>query len=981
MTNVVQRSFTGGELAPELYARTDQTKYATGLRTCRNFLVQRHGGAANRPGTMYVASVKDRTKAVRLVKFVFNDEQTYVLEFGERYLRVVRAGGQLVASDAAAWATATEYTVADLVINGGVTYYCTTAHTSGAPSEPGVGSAWPSSWYALTDGIYEIPTPYLEADLATLQVVQSADVVTLVHPNYAPRELRRTAHTRWTLDLIAFGPSAAVPTALAVAGGAAGNVLYWAVTAIAGDTGEEGLPALINAVGKVPSAGTPTTLTWDPVPGALGYNVYRSDGGAYGLIGAAGGVPTPKSAGAWTTTSSTVNTATPDTWEPAPDQARITAVAALADKAYDGKYALSAELTVTPPAASFDSTSGCVRVFYSRDGEPRIDAGLLADSTVDSVAGKTRTGTVSGVLRVPDNGYTTLVIDLVAEGECESASGAFTVALDTTGEAVTWNVTSTGFIDTGSAPDFEKSPPVPQTLFQSPGTYPGATTYYQQRRLFGSSATDPERVWASKSGIFTSFGTSTPLEDDDSVSFALASRQVNAVRHMLDVGRLILFTASGEWVVGESEDDVLTPTNISARQRLYYGASTLPPIVIGNAILFNQARGAIVRDLKTDVVANYTSNDLTLFAAHLVDGYTIVDWDFAQTPHSILWAVRSDGVLLGLTYIREQEVWGWHRHDTDGVVENVCVVPEGSEDAVYLVVRRTIAGVVQRYIERMASRAITDLTDVTSLHFVDCGLVYDGRNTGSETMTLSGGVAWDEGEQLTCTASAATFQASNVGDRVDLTPVTGGETVRCTIEAYTSPTVVTVRPAKLLPPDLRGFATSVWALAVNAVAGLEHLEGKAVSVFADGVVAASPNNDAFDVVTVEGGAITLAQPYAVIRVGLPYVSDLETLDIDTPSGPSLKDRQLLVNRVGALVDRSRSFFAGAAAPTGDDPLAGLNEVKVRDASDGYAPAALRTELLTVDLQREWDSHGRVLLRQVDPVPLTVLALIPQGTIA
>lgn len=979
MANVVQRSFAGGELAPELYARTDLVKYATGLRTCRNMLVQRHGGVANRPGSVLVTEVKDSSRRGRLVKFVFNDDQTYVLELGDRYLRVAKQGGQLVTTGVAAWLTATDYKVADLRTNGGVTYYCTAAHTSGAASQPGVGASWPTYWYALTAGIYEIPTPYLEADLATLQVVQSADVVTIVHPSYAPRELRRTGHTSWTLTPIAFGPSAAAPSNLALAGGAAGNVLYWAVTAISGDTGEEGLPTLINATDKVPSAGTPTTLTWDPVDGALGYNVYRSDGGAYGLIGAAGGVPTPKSAAVWTTTSSTVNTATTGLWETAPDQARITAVAALADKAYDGNYVLAATLAVTPGGA-FEAAEGRVRVFYSRDGEPRIDAGLLQDTTVRAGAGKTKSEQVSGTLRVPDNGYTTLVIDLLAEGYADEATGAFTVALDTTAHAVSWHVTATGFLDTGTAPDFAKAPPVPQTLFQSAGTYPAATTYYQQRRMFGGSATEPERVWASKSGIFTSFGISSPLQDDDSVSFALASRQVNAVRHMVDVGRLILFTAAGEWVVGQSEDDVLTPTNISARQRLYYGASERPPIVIGNSILFNQARGAIVRDLKTDAIQDYTSNDLTILAAHLVDGYTIVDWDFAQTPHSILWAVRSDGVLLGLTYLREQEVWGWHRHDTDGAVENVCVVPEGSEDAVYLLVRRTINGVTKRFIERLASRAITDLTDVRDLHFVDCGLVFDGRNTGATTVTLTGGVAWDEGELLTCTASAATFAASNIGDRVDVTAA-DGSVVRCAIEGYTSPTIVSVRPARTLPADLHGAATTAWALAVNTVTGLDHLEGKAVSVFADGVVAASPNNADFgDPLVVAGGSITLDQPYVVLRVGLPYISDVETLDIDTPQGPSRKDRGILVNSVAALVDRSRSFFAGGEVPTGADPLEGLDEVKVRDASDGYDPAALRTELLELIIAGRWNTTGRVLLRQVDPVPFTVLSIMPQGTL-
>jgi hypothetical protein len=184
VANVVQRSFAAGELAPELYARTDQVKYATGLRTCRNFLVQKHGGVANRPGTRFIAEVKDSSKAVRLLRFVFNASQTYVLELGDHYARFYQNGGRVTVAGVPAWSNATNYVIGDLVVSGGVNYYCVQAHINHVPPNA-------TYWYALTGVIYEIPTPWGTADLPDLDYAQSADVVTLVHPSYPPQELKR----------------------------------------------------------------------------------------------------------------------------------------------------------------------------------------------------------------------------------------------------------------------------------------------------------------------------------------------------------------------------------------------------------------------------------------------------------------------------------------------------------------------------------------------------------------------------------------------------------------------------------------------------------------------------------------------------------------------------------------------------------------------------------------------------------------------
>ena len=981
MSNISQRSLSGGELSPSLYARTDLTKYTTGLRTCRNFILLRHGGAANRPGTVFLSEIKTSTSTARLAKFVYNDAQTYVLEFTDRALRFYQLGGQVVTSGVSAWATTTVYTVNGLVTQSGVTYYCIVAHTSGATTQPGIGASWATYWYALTGAVYEIPTPYAQADLPTLQWVQSADVVTIVHPSYAPRELRRTGNTAWSLTPIVFNPAIGGVSNVIATGGGAGVVTYWAVTAIDTATGEEGLPVFYSLAARVPSAGTPTTLNWDALGSALSYVVYRSpDGSTYGMLGAASGTPQAKTTTTWTTSTSTVSGVSTGAYALATTQCRAVPVAVLADKSYDNTYTISANLTLNGSGSATSSTYGRVHVYYSRGGETRVFAGILGDPV--AVIGPVSSDTaITGTITVPDNGYTTLTIDLVPAVKSNSTASVSAVAATTTAptNSIAWSVIRTGYLDTGVTPNYLSTPPTKATLFVAPDTYPSAVTYYQQRRMFANTNTLPERVWGSRTGVFTSFTTSTPIQSDDMVSFSLASRQVNNIRHMVGVGRLLLFTASGEWSVGESEADILTPTNINARQMVYHGANFLPPLVVGNVVLYVQARGNIVRDIFSDVVQGYKTNDLTLFANHLVDGYTLVDWDFAQTPHSTLWVVRSDGVLLSLTYIREQDVWGWARHDTDGIVENVCVVPEGLEDAIYLVVKRTIGGVAKRYVERMASRVITAATDITSLHFVDCGLTYDGRNTSTETVTLSGGVAWDTTETITVTRSVGGFVSTNVGDRIDIT-LASGIILRVTLEGYTSTTVMTGRAQALVPVALRGVATAAWARAVRIVTGLSHLEGKALAVFADGHVAASPNNPAYPVVTVTGGSLTLDQPYRVIRAGLPYISDMETLDVDTPSGPSMKEKFQRISRVGLTVESSRGIWAGMAVPA-DTSLTNMLEYKARDGEAYATPTALKTDYIEVGIESNWVGNGRVGIRQVDPLPLTILSVAPQGNLS
>ncbi len=160
------------------------------------------------------------------------------------------------------------------------------------------------------------------------------------------------------------------------------------------------------------------------------------------------------------------------------------------------------------------------------------------------------------------------------------------------------------------------------------------------------------------------------------------------------------------------------------------------------------------------------------------------------------------------------------------------------------------------------------------------------------------------------------------------------------------------------------------------ISGLDHLEGMEVSVVNDGVVLASPNNPAYDSVIVTGGTITLTGPLTgTVTVGLPYTTDIQTLDIDAVS-TTVKERGLNIGGVIAWIEETGSFYAGPVVPTGDT-LTGLERYTPQN-DQGYDVTGPVTGVAEVTLQSTYNNSGRVLIRQVDPVPLTILSIAPTG---
>jgi hypothetical protein len=248
--------------------------------------------------------------------------------------------------------------------------------------------------------------------------------------------------------------------------------------------------------------------------------------------------------------------------------------------------------------------------------------------------------------------------------------------------------------------------------------YPRTGTFAEDRLFLGGAAVYPQRLDGSRTGRYSNFSpsaTNGTVADDNAISFTLNSDDVNVIRWMANNDRgLVVGTGRNEWLVRPSTlSEALTPTNISAKMFSNWGSAEVEPVRAGRAILFIQRAARKLRELVyVFEVDGLKSPDMTLLAEH-VTAPSVTRMAMQNEPQEINWAVRSDGTLLGLTYMRDQDVVGWHRHELGGqsdsngllipVVEDVIVTPttDGTRDEATMIVKRYVNGATKRYIEVM----------------------------------------------------------------------------------------------------------------------------------------------------------------------------------------------------------------------------------------------------------------------------------------
>jgi hypothetical protein len=889
-------------------------------------------------------------------------------------------------------------------------------------------------WGVFTSGgmvsrIFTLTTPYAAADLDWLKWTQSADVLSLTCVNqetlveYPPQDLSRLADNSWIFTPVVPAPSALPPPSTVAVASAAGSVDYqYEVTAVSPTDGTESVAspvAAVNAAVDIAATAGTITVAWgaSPTPGVNLYNVYKAAPG-FGTVPPVG------------------------------------ALFGFAGQAYGNSFLDS---NIIPDFTQVPPTN---RNPFARGSITGVNI-TSSVGTVTSVIVTINTGTGSGAQLLPIIISAALVAIIVVNGgKNYSPNDSITIA-------VTGGGTATGTLIVG-----------PQS-----GTYPGCVAYFQQRRAYGFTLNLPDTYFMSQPGAFTNFDFRIPTIDSDAITGSPWATQVNGIQFMLNLPQgLLVLTGLSVWLLvgaGSYATNVqpISPANQDANPQPELGSSaTVPPVKIDYDVLYVSARSTIYFDLPYQLYTLSTPLDITQLSSHLFTGYSIREHAWCREPNKLLWAVRNDGVMLSLTWLKPEQVCGWARHDTNGQFVSVCSVIEPSEaietnpgptstlDALYVATLRTFGTNTAYVVERMDDRiwnsvedcwcvdcgftlplpepnatlsassatglgAVTGVTGLvggagysvgTTATVVDAPLsqfgplgpgtgavptltivagvitaiVFSGGNQGSGylnpqlVITDPAGSAGGSGASATCvlsntmtfTASASVFSAGDVGSVIRM----GGGIA--SITAFTDGQHVTgniLSPIVAVVPDDGGAVipqpAGSWSKAapVSSVY-IPQLAGATVTGLADGNVipkAVVPAN----------GVFNLPKAASRVTIGLGFQAQLQSLYIDAGS-PTVQGQRKKVSEATARIEASAGLKMGSNQPDGSTlsprqiaPLwTNLDAVPNLAAKPYNAPAQpLMTGDVRVPIQGGFQKPGQVALQQDNPLPMQVLAIIPE----
>lgn len=959
-TGYFQRSFIAGVVTPSVSTRRDTERLQFGLTRCQNFQVMRHGPVANRPGSMYVEPTWDAipsfSSVFQLEGFRFNDDDAYVLLLAypggadaTSYLTVYRDGAAYELQGAIApYSLLLAYVPGDVVTGSDAKHYialCDVPIGVDPVVNPLTG-LWSELAAGVTNGVLALPFRYLIP--GAMSASQAGDVVTFTGAGQTI-ELVRGGSNNWTLLPPAYKPSMQQPMNIiqVAAGGTGGGIQRrYKVTAVMAESFIESLPGADDSGGIGVIAGaaftSPQYLTEDIEVAHVAHG--RATG----------------------------------------DEIAITA--AYPTSAFSAYQSAVIALSGTVWKITVPDTVGM-------PGVPDPDRFTLDDS----VAMFDRDPAV-GSVSAPDP-YPELTIEYglaYREFLNAQANAGHKFSWDPVDDAVEYLIYRSdddqqyGFVDSVAIASYDEEPLLIRAIDQSlpPPTYgrpfsegdqPRSSGYYQQRRVFAGSGADPQRIRLSRTGDFNNFSTRLPVKDDDAMLVDIAAEEANLIRNIVAAGQLLVIFSSGAvWSLGGDLDGVVKPTQPPSLLPLSYeGSSSLKPVRVDDRVLYVESRNTFIRELQFSLrdgsTTGYAGRDLSIWASHLFRGHTIADWTYARVPDNTLWVVRSDGAMLGFTYIPEHDIWAWHEHSTGGDDDkyiSVAAIPEGNVDVVYMVVERLVNGTTKNYVEAMTPRKSGDEPGYDQRRdalFLDSYLTYDGTNVDEVTvltLTHAGMPTWlagDTGYTLTAT-SGTPFpgDASNVDIGYRLVDEDGSE-VECIVTTDGSTTIQTVTLLTDCPSGLRGIAsTTAWVRMTHTVSGLGHLEGRTVGVLADAVVLPQE--------TVSSAALAqFSRPYGIIHVGIPIVAEFETLDLDFLSrGDSVADKKKTVNAVSLHMRNSRGVTAGP-----DSSEQSGFEIAWDDGEDS---ATLVSATRPVRIEARPSRAGHVVVQQLQPVPCEILGI-------
>lgn len=1002
---IIQQSFNGGHMAATMAGRDDLAKQHIAVSKISNMIPTVIGSAKNRGGLRYTDKANSADYRHRLIPFTFGDDDNYLLEFGQYTMRILQDDALLLKDivDAAyRWTLSadgtgnyylelaaggdpsitapshvlqnsvemTEGTLGALLINE-------TAYGDSAGDALGFNTIY-ARIFDSTDpdlqaaGYLQIPlsivTPYTAAQVQDLDYSQSADVMDLTHGSVHPYQVIRSGALSWEVTITPFidGPYVArkkgddeitvTPSAKTGNGVTCewSSNITWPSVGLPVRFGHENPldPSILSwGWAKVASIVDADTITVD-IQEDLGFEYLLN----------------PKFNNALTF------------WEDRSTGVSSTSYSATSNVAQlnqgaSGNAFLSQEISVNPREL------------------------LTVEVVVDTIGG-------GGTLRI-FIGNTALASDVLPT-QSIVAPGTYTyntIINQPTGSSV--HVTMQTFAGT---PDYTHEVSRVSAMRKDLSTtnwrrgaidadkgFPKHVTRHEQRVVYGNLPIDgPDTIYETKIGEHLDFGFNTPPQDDDAISYTLASDKVNSIQFLTNFTDLIAGTTGAEFKINSGNNvDAMAPGAIVAKPKGYAGNAPIKPIVTNSSLLVVQKNKKVVYDLRDSLEADrYEPKDLTTLAPDLFENRTIDEWARQESPDSTIWCVMSDGALLGFTYNAQEDVWAWSEHYTEGKFESVGVISENNEDVVYVMVKRMLiesgVRVAKRYIERLMPQISNEA--IYDWFTVDSGATLDIENDIPKFVDITGVVMveWNDivkGKSVkkwkvwVTYTDAATWDP-NGNDYIYISNVVGTTEVNnLTFRAVEHQNNPFGAGKAFILKDKEGIdyidgnqysqyvSGGQVRKGVKEITGLRHLLGKTVSVIADGSVVENKAVVPLDDPATKWG-FDLDQAAIVVHAGLPFTTDLRTLPLDVTGGESQTTQALLKS----LVETNIHFNKTKNAWVGVDEDS-LEQIMFTDISSENNPSTLFTGIKTEKPESGKTELLELIIQNSDPVPIEIVGLI------
>lgn len=928
--DIIQYASVAGELANNLWGRTDFEKYDAGWAIAKNWLVDYRGGLISRGGFEFGDIIQwAKGERVKFIEFQFSpdtantyniiltdsicrfvQDNAYILETAVSIGSVANGTGNRITITANGhgfadgdWVKLSGFTDSTLTFLNGRTVEVANKTTNTFDIDDPADSSLITKASISTDTgsayrIYTIASPYSSSDLERLQAVQIRDYVRLTHPDYPIKNLIRSGATSWAISDESIGRTIGKVTNLAEAAksDSNGEACVWQVTAV-NENGEEGLPDILittNGPSLLTQEQAYLVLSWTAVSGAVKYNIYRSK----------------------IVSNSTYQFSD--------------ATVGYIGSAIGNRFAdngITADYTRQPPQADNPFANGRIRYVTVSAAGTNYDY----DSTITWPAGGSN---AYGFLVINGDGSQPIRGVIVLDGG-EDYTGTTVTAADGSGATMT------------------------AVLSAASGNNPHCAALFQQRMIYGATDNYPLSIFGSQPGLLSNFDVSQIAVDDDAYAFELDSEKVAPIRHMLPVrGGLLLWNEIGTWLLYGRQSNVLTANNAASDIQNSVGASYVRPLYVDSYVVYVSDEGQELRMLVYDDYSKvYGSRNVSQLSNHLFKPEKIITSStYAPVPSQVVYATQDDGTLLSCTIDVDNGVYAVTRNYTRGYFRACLAIKEDKASRLYVAVEREINGNTVLYFERMVQRNFATLDNAFC---VDAGLqltktapsgtLTPSSLTGAVTFTVTGAtpfVSGDVGKVLRCGSGKATISGYTSSTEIDGTWDTDLE------ETY---------PESSTPMN---FASGDWWLdsPTDSPTGAWHLIGEAVTILADGV----PVTD--KTINSEGGLdSTLDTAASRIAIGTDFTCVAQTLPL-TVGDATIEGRTKDILGIAVRMHESYGLKMGP-------DLSILSEIADRPSRLWSEEPRLRSEMIYEPVESDWSPDAQTYFVQDSPRPATILSFI------